>query len=154
MTLAYALLLCLHLLAAALWVGGMAVMLGAVRPAAVAVLEPPQRLALMAAALGRFFKAVAAAIAVLLLSGAAMIVQAGGMGQVPWRVHAMLAIGLLMMALFGHLRFSPYPRLLRAVAARDGAAAAASLAGIRKLVTVNLALGVLVFGVAVVGRAL
>ena len=78
----------------------------------------------------------------------------GGFGQVHWRVHAMLALGLVMMALFLHLRFAPYPRLVRAVAAREWPVAAANLNLIRRLVVTNLALGVLVFALAVVGRAL
>ncbi len=43
-----AVLLFLHLASAAFWVGGMAVMHFAVRPAAVAVLEPPLRLPMLA----------------------------------------------------------------------------------------------------------
>ncbi len=66
----------------------------------------------------------------------------------------MLAIGLLMMVLFLHLRFAPYPRLRRAVAAREWPLAAASLNTIRRLVAVNLGLGVLVFVLAVVGPVL
>ena len=49
MTLLHAALLCLHALAAAFWVGGMAVITLAVRPAAVQTLEPPLRLAFLAA---------------------------------------------------------------------------------------------------------
>lgn len=148
----YALLNLLHVLAAAFWVGGMAVMHFAVRPAAVAALEPPQRLPLMAGALGRFFVGVAVAIAVLLLSGVAMVGMAGGFGRVHWSVHAMFGIGLLMMAIFGHIRFAPYRRLQAAVGARDWPKAGAALGTIRTLVAVNLALGTVVFAVTIVGR--
>ena len=154
MTLLYALFLCLHLLAAALWVGGMATLHFAVRPAAVAALEPPLRLPFMAEALGRFFGWVSAAVVLLLATGFAMIWLAGGFAQVHWSVHVMLALGLVMMALYGHVRFGAYPHLARHAAAREWPAAAARLATIRRLVAVNLALGVAVFGVAVVGRAL
>ncbi|WP_119155136.1 DUF4149 domain-containing protein [Caldimonas tepidiphila] len=154
MPLLYTVLLCLHVLAAAFWVGGMAVMHFAVRPAAVAALEPPQRLSLMAGALSRFFAGVAAAIVLLLASGAAMIVLAGGMGRVHWNVHAMLGLGLVMAAIFGHIRFASYPRLRRAVAAREWPAAAGALDSIRRLVALNLGLGTLVFVVALVGDAL
>ena len=54
----YALFLFLHVLGTVVWVGGMVVMHFAVRPAAVALLAPPQRLPLMAAALQRFFALV------------------------------------------------------------------------------------------------
>lgn len=154
MALFAALLLFIHLLAAAWWVGGMAVMHFAVRPSAAATLEPPLRLPLMAAALARFFSGVSIAIALLLASGLLMIWLAGGFARVHWSVHAMLAIGLLMTALFLHLRFAPYPRLLRAVAKREWPVAAANLNSIRKVVAINLALGLLVFALAVLGRAL
>ncbi len=154
MTLAYPVLLCLHLLAATLWVGGMMAMLLAVRPAAVATLEPPLRLPFMAAALGRFFNWVGAAIVVLLLSGLTMMLMAGGFGSVHWSVHAMLAVGLAMMAIFGHIRFGPFVRLRHGVAAREWPRAAAQLNSVRKLVSLNLALGVGVFLLAVVARVL
>ena len=147
-------LLLLHLLAATFWVGGMAVMHFAVRPAAVETLEPPKRLGLMAGALSRFFFGVSVSIVVLLASGLWMVMLAGGFGRVHWSVHAMFGIGLLMMALFLHIRFAPYPRLRRAIVASDWPLAAAQLGSIRNLVSVNLGLGVLVFVVAVLGRAL
>ena len=150
----HAALLLLHLLAAAFWVGGMAVMHFAVRPSAVAVLEPPQRLPLMAQALARFFVGVSIAIVVLLASGLGMVWLAGGFGRVHWSVHAMFGIALLMMALFLHLRFAPYPRLVRAVAAREWPLAAAQLGQVRRLVELNLTLGVVVFALAIVGRVL
>jgi len=150
----YAGLLFLHILAAAFWVGGMALMHFAVRPAAVATLEPPMRLPFMASTLSRFFAGVSTAIVALLASGLLMVWMSGGFARVHWSVHAMLAVGLVMMALFLHIRFAPYPRLQRAVTAREWPVAAANLNIIRKLVAVNLALGVLVFALAVIARAL
>lgn len=147
-------LLCLHLLSAALWVGGMATMHFAVRPAAVATLEPPLRLPFMAAALGRFLGWVGGAIVLLLLTGFAMVGMAGGFARVHWSVHAMLALGLVMMAMYGHIRFAGFPKLARFTASRDWPAAGQALATIRMLVAINLALGVLVFVVAVIGRVL
>ena len=154
MPLLHAILLCLHLLAAAFWVGGMALMHWGVRPAAVATLEPPQRLPFLAATLQRFFAGVVAAIIVLLASGLGMVFAAGGFGSVHWSVHAMFGIGLVMMAIFGHVRWGVYPKLGRAVAAREWPAAGAALNIIRRLVELNLALGILVFAVIVIGRAL
>lgn len=149
-----AILLLLHLLSAAFWVGGMAVMHFAVRPSAVAVLEPPLRLPLMAQTLSRFFAGVSVAIVTLLASGLGMVWLAGGFARVHWSVHAMLALGLVMMAVFLHIRFAPYPRLLRAVAGREWPVAGAQLNMIRRLVELNLALGVVVFALAIVGRVL
>jgi uncharacterized membrane protein len=152
MSLLHAALLCLHLLAAALWVGGMATMHFAVRPAAVATLQPPQRLPFMAAALARFFDWVSVAVVLLLLSGLAMMMRSGGFTAAHWSVHAMFGIGLAMMAIYGHIRLALYPRLQRAVAAGEWPKAAAPLDAIRQRVALNLALGTLVFVLAVVGR--
>ena len=149
----HATLLCLHLLAAAFWVGGMAVMHFAVRPAAVQALEPPLRLPYMAAALGRFFAGVDVSVIVLLGSGLAMILRGGGFAAAHWSVHAMFAIGLLMMAVYGHIRFAIHPRLQQAVAAREWPKAAAQLGAMRVRVAFNLVLGTLVFVLAVLGRA-
>lgn len=149
----HTLLLSLHLLAATIWVGGMACMHFAVRPAAVSVLTPPQRLPFMAQALDRFFAWVAVSIAVLVATGLAMIARAGGFAALPWSVHTMVVIGLAMAAVFGHIRFALHPRLLRAVAAGDWMVAGAHLSAIRLLVAINLALGALTFVVAVAGRA-
>ena len=150
----HATLLCLHLLAAALWVGGMAVMHFAVRPAAVQTLDPPLRLPFMTAALGRFFAWVSAAVVVLLVSGLAMLLLGGGFAAAHWSVHAMFAVGLLMMAVYGHIRFAAFPRLQQAVAARSWPQAATQLNAIRVRVVLNLMLGTAVFVLAVVARAL
>lgn len=149
----FATLLCLHLLAATVWVGGMAVMHFAVRPAAVQLLEPPLRLPFMALALGRFFAWVDVAVIVLLASGLAMIFLAGGFAAAHWSVHAMFGIGLAMMAVYGHIRLALYPRLQSAVAQPSWPQAAAQLNAIRVRVAVNLALGTVVFVLAMLGRA-
>ena len=150
----HATLLCLHLLAATLWVGGMAVMHFAVRPAAVQTLQPPLRLPFMAAALGRFFAGVSAAVLVLLLTGLAMVLGSGGFAAAHWAVHAMFAIGLAMMAVYGHIRFAAFARLQQAVVTHEWPKAAAQLNAIRQRVARNLALGTLVFVLAIVGRVL
>ena len=150
----HATLLCLHLLAAAYWVGGMAVMHFAVRPTAVQVLQPPLRLPFMAATLGRFFIGVNLAVLVLLLSGLIMLLGSGGFAAAHWSTHAMFGIGLAMMAVYGHIRFAIYPRLQQAVAALEWPKAAAQLNAIRLRVALNLGLGTLVFVLAVVGRVL
>ncbi len=107
----------------------------------------------MGAALGRFFAGVNIAIGLLLATGFAMIWLAGGMGAVHWNVHGMLGIGLVMMALYGHIRFALYPKLRRALVIKDWVAAGARLQLIRMLVSFNLALGILVLALAVAGRA-
>lgn len=150
----YAALLCLHLLSAATWVGGMVAMHFAVRPAAVATLaEPPIRLAFLSLVLRKFFAWVSMSVIFLLVTGFWMIKLGGGMGAMHWSVHAMIAIGLLMTLLFAVVRMWAWPGLRDFIEGRAWPAAAKRLGLIRFLVATNLLLGVAVFVVAVFGRA-
>jgi uncharacterized membrane protein len=130
----------LHLGAAIVWLGGMAFVLGALRPVAVAQLQPPVRLPLMAAVLGRFFIAVWASIGLLLLSGGHLLATVG-MKSAPVGAHLMLSIGLVMFAIFGHLYFGPYRRMKAAVAAANWPEAGRRMAQIHPLVILNFVLG-------------
>ena len=145
-------LLLIHLLAAAVWIGGMATMLFAVRPALPLVEAPPQRVAFMAAAFTRLFALVAIAIVLLFASGLGLVAGAGGWAAAHWSVHAMATLALVMAGVFVVIRYGPFAALRRAVAAAQWPAGAACLGRIRVLVAVNLALGVAVFAVATVGR--
>lgn len=145
-------LLFLHLIAAAVWVGGMATMVVAVRPALPLIEAPPQRVRFALAVFARLFAAVAVAIVVLFASGLLLVLGHGGFGRVHWSVHAMAGLAVVMAAIFAAIRFGPYARLRRAVAAQQWPAGAEALWLIRRLVGVNLVLGVLVFGVATIGR--
>lgn len=149
----YALALFVHLLCAAFWVGGMATLHFAVRPAAVATLEPPLRLRLMAATLRRFFVGVDASVTLLFVTGVALILATGGFRGVHWRVQAMMSIAIMMAAIYVYIRASVFRALRRAVEQSAWPVAAARLDTVRRLVTLNLALGVAVFGVAILGRA-
>lgn len=146
-------LLLIHLLAAALWIGGMATMLFAVRPSLPLVEAPPQRVAFMAAVFARLFALVAGAIVLLFASGLALVARSGGWAAAHWSVHAMATLAIVMAVVFAVIRYGPFAALRRAVAAAQWPAGAACLGRIRTLVAVNLALGVLVFAVATVGRA-
>ena len=137
------LLTLLHVLASVVWVGGMFFAHQCLRPAAIATLDPPQRLALWRAVFGRFFPWVWAAVIVLILSGQAMILQMGGMAAVPLHVHVMLGIGYVMAAIYAYLYFLPYAAMKRSVAAGDWPAAGAALNRIRMLVGTNLTLGLI-----------
>jgi uncharacterized membrane protein len=164
----YAVMLFLHLLAVVIWVGGMFVMHFAVRPSAVELLAPPQRLPLMAATLRRFFNWVIGAVVVTLLSGLAMFIGIGaaagamqrgqsafveGMRLAHVSIHLMFALGVLMMLIFVFIRSVPYRALQRAVGAQDWSVAGQQLNQVRALVALNLALGVVTIAVATVGRA-
>jgi uncharacterized membrane protein len=65
----------------------------------------------------------------------------------------MLAVGLVMMLLYLHIRFAPFKRMRAAVMAGDWAVAAANLDTVRKMVSINLALGIITIAIATIGRA-
>lgn len=146
----YATLKTIHLLSIIVWIGGMVFAHFFLRPA-VAQLEPPLRLRLMHEVLGRFFKAVLAASLLTLGSGvwmlgrvAKQVVQSGGSFDMPLAWTLMATLGVLMVAIFMHIRFALFKRLGRAVAASEWEAGGLALAQIRTWVSVNLGLGVVV----------
>ncbi len=142
----------LHILSAVIWVGGMFFAYMVLRPPAAKLLEPPLRLALWVQVFTRFFPWVWAAVGLLLASGYWMIfVPFGGLRNVGWHVHVMQALGLAMMAIFLHVYFAPFRRLKRAVAAGDFQAGLGQLGQIRRLVGINLVLGVIVIAAATGG---
>jgi uncharacterized membrane protein len=133
--------LLLHLLAAMFWLGGMATIVFCVRPAALAVLAAPQPITLLHATLARFLKYVALAMALLLLTGIHLYGLRGGIGA-RWGVHVMAFGGIVMMLIYGHIRFAAFKRLDAVVNTQTWAEAKPALDLIRKMVLVNLALGV------------
>ena len=141
-----------HVLAAIVWVGGMFFAYVVLRPAAGA-LDPLPRLALWRGVLGRFFPWVWASIVALLVSGYGMLLFGlGGFAGAGLHVHLMQALGLVMMALFGHLYYAPWQRLQRALDGADGATAAGQLNQIRRIVLINLSLGLITAVIGASGR--
>lgn len=143
-----------HVLGVVVWVGGMFFAYMALRPAAAQLLEPPQRLPLWRETLHRFFQWVWLSVALVLASGLWMLFHMGGFKGAHLHVHIMLAIGIVMMLIFGHVFFGPFKRLTTRVEAKDWKAAGAALAQIRKLVGLNLVLGLVTITVATAGAAL
>jgi len=136
--------LALHLLSATIWVGGMFFAYVVLRPTAAQTLEPPQRLALWAGVFERFFRWVWAAVVLLPVSGYWMTFTLyGGVHQASWHVHVMQMTGWVMIALFVYLFAVPFQRLKRALAAGTLPVAASHLDTIRKIVGINLLLGLL-----------
>lgn len=141
----------LHILGVTIWVGGMFFAHVCLRPA-MASLEPQVRLPLLHAVLGRFFRWVALIVAVVLISGIAMMLHVG-FANAPKGWHWMMTSGIVMMLIFGHIYGAGYRRLTRAVVAADWAAGAAAMNGIRRLVGINLLLGLLTIAFATLGAA-
>ena len=153
----YALLKLLHLGSVVIWVGGMFFALFCLRPAAMS-LPPPTRVPFMADALGRFFNIVLWVALATIGSGVALVMRVAQTTRqtgapfnmtLDWMVMAVL--GLVMLAIFGHIRFALYKRLQRAVTAQDWPAGGAALGAIRTWVAVNLGLGALIILVVLLG---
>ncbi len=145
----------LHLLAAAIWVGGMFFAYMALRPAAAAVLEPPQRLQLWVQVFKLFFVWVWLGIAAILVTGYWMLFNVfGGFGNAGMHIHIMHGAGILMVLIYLHVFFAPYRRLRHAVVVQDYAEGGKQLAQIRKLIALNLSIGLIVLVVGSGGRYL
>ena len=145
--------LLLHLLGVVVWVGGMFFAYMALRPVAVSVLEPPQRLNLWAGVFAKFFPWVWLSIALILGSGLYMWMALGGMAA-PAYVWVMMGLGIVMMLIFAHVFFAAFKKLKRAVADQAWPAGGAALGQIRMLIGINLSIGLITIVVAILGRAL
>ncbi len=141
----------IHLLAALVWVGGMFFSYVVLRPAAVEVLQPPERLRLWNVVFRRFFSLLWSAIGAVLITGLYMIYQHGGLAQVPHFVQLMLILGVLMTAVFCYVFFACFVPFSLFIAKERWHEAGAILSKIRHLVALNLALGVSTIVVAKVG---
>lgn len=149
----------IHLLSIIVWIGGMVFAHFFLRPA-VALLEVPTRLRLMHDVLGRFFNAVLLASTLALASGGWMVgrmarqaVQAGVDFNMPMTWRAMALLGGVMLLVFAYIRLVLFPRLTQAVTAAAWPAGGAVLASMRRWVMVNLALGVLIVVLTLLGAA-
>jgi len=144
-----------HILSAVVWVGGMFFAYVCLRPVAASLLEPPQRLSLWVGIFNRFFPLVWVAVILLPLSGYLMVFLFWqGLHVAPAYVHIMNGLGLLMIVVFSHVYFASFKKLKKAVLNEDWQTGAGALAKIRKLVALNLTLGLLVVTVASSGRYL
>jgi uncharacterized membrane protein len=135
----------LHLLMAVLWVGGMFFALAVLRPS-LAVLAPPDRLALHGQVFRRFFLVVWHAMPITLATGYALLFGVyGGFRGTHWSIHFMHAAGLVMAVVYLALFFGPYRRFRTTPSA-------ATIAPVRTLIAVNLVLGLLVIALSGAGR--
>jgi uncharacterized membrane protein len=133
-------------------VGGMFAVYVCLRPALGAV-ELAPRLRLMRATLGNFFPWVWIAVLLLIITGYGMVfVTFGGFAAVPLHVNLMQAIGWVMIALFFWPFYGPWLAFRRAVDTENWPNAAASLDRIRRIISLNLPLGLVVVVIGASGR--
>ena len=118
-----AVLIALHTLAAAVWLGALFYGLK-VLPKGLAALDPADRVRFAAAAAPRFFGLVAIVAAT------------------PGYAHAMAICGWIMIGVAGAAWMGPAARLRRAARGDDPASAAPALAQLRRYVAINAVLAV------------
>lgn len=142
----------IHTLAAVVWVGGMFFAHMALRPSLMRE-EPPTRLRVWSHVFPRFFAWVWLSVVILPLTGYVMVfVDFGGFESAGRHVEVMHGLGWVMVFLFAFLFFRPFVRFNTAIGQEDWPTAAANLATIRRIVTTNLILGLIVIGAGVSGR--
>lgn len=145
----------LHLLSAVVWVGGMFFAYVVLRPTAAEFLEPPNRLPLWSEVFRRFFPWVWVAILMLLATGNLMIFEVyGGMKQAGIHIHIMNGIAWMMILLFVYLNLGPMKGLRTSVLNQDWPSGAEYLAKVRRIVAINLSLGLTIVIVASAGKYL
>lgn len=144
----FALVYTLHLLAALVWVGGMFFAWMILRPAAITALEGPARLKLWVEVFQRFFVWVWVAVVLLPISGVGLIhMRFAGFETAPRYVQVMMGLYVVMAALFIRIQGLQLPALRNAVTAQDWPTGAAVLGKIRRLVGINLLIGMLVVAI-------
>ena len=147
--------LVLHLLSAVVWVGGMFFAYMFLRPVAASQLEPPVRLTLWAGVFNKFFPFVWLSLLFLPLTGYLMIFDIwGSMGNAPLYVHIMNGLGIVMILIYLHVYFAPFKRLKNAVLNQDWPEGGRNLNIIRKMVGLNMMIGLIVIIIASAGRTL
>lgn len=146
----YKLWIFLHLFGVVVWVGGMFFVLHCLRPA-LADLQPALRPPLMVGVLERFFRYVTASIVLLWVSGAGLAARLGA-HVMQSGVLTMIILALIMTAVFGWIRMGQFPRVRQALAVSDLPGAAALLDKLRRLVLLNMVLGLLAIAAVTLWR--
>ncbi|MCY1402631.1 Copper resistance protein D [compost metagenome] len=145
----FSLIYSLHVLAALVWVGGMFFAWMVLRPAAIKALEGPARLKLWVEVFQGFFRWVWVAVVLLPVSGVGMLhMHFNGFEAAPRYVQVMMGLYVVMTALFIRIQALMLPELRTAVAEQDWPAGAGVLGRIRRLVGINLLVGLAVVAIA------
>jgi uncharacterized membrane protein len=119
------------------------------RPAAIKALEGPARLKLWVEVFQGFFRWVWVAVVLLPVSGVGMLnLHFTGFENAPRYVQVMMGLYVVMTALFIRIQALMLPELRTAVAEQDWPAGAAALGRIRRVVGINLLVGVVVVAIA------
>lgn len=135
----------LHILMAAIWVGGMFFALVVLRPS-LRVLSPADRATFHGEIFRRFALVIWHAMPITLLSGYAMLFGLyGGFRGAHWTIHLMHVLGLVMGVVYLVLYFGPVRTFRKNPNPQ-------SVLRIRNLLATNLVLGLLTIAIAGAGR--
>ena len=149
---ATAIAIALHIFGAVVWVGGMFAIYVCLRPA-LSTVELTPRLRLMRVTLGNFFLWVWIALLLLVITGYGMVfVTFGGFAAVPLHVNLMQVIGWVMISLFLWLFVGPWLAFKRAVDSENWPTAATGFDRIRRIISINLPLGLVAVVIGASGR--
>lgn len=146
-----AIALTLHLLGVIVWVGGMFFTHMVLRGALNRVLEPQERLSLMLPVFDGFFSWVWLSVILILASGYWMLFFVYETETTLW-LSFMSVGGTLMAAIFVFIYTIPYHQLGSALKTHDMPKAVAAITLIRKLILINLSLGLLITVVSIFGK--
>ncbi len=146
----YKLWIFLHLFGVVVWVGGMFFVLHCLRPA-LADLQPALRAPLMVGVLERFFRYVIVSLALIWVSGVGLAARLGAQAMQSG-VLAMIVLAAVMTAVFVWIRLGHFPRVRQALAVSDLPGAAALLEKLRRLVLLNMVLGILALAAVTLWR--
>jgi uncharacterized membrane protein len=143
--------LTLHLMGVIIWVGGMFFTHMILRPVLNEQIEPHQRLPLLLNVFDRFFPWVWGAVITILASGYWMLFTQYESDSGFW-LSIMSVVGTIMAAIFIFVYAIPYHQLETALKSDDMPNAVTAISLIRRLILVNLSLGILVTLVAMFGK--
>lgn len=142
-----------HILGAVIWVGGMYAIYVCLRPALGALDRPPDRMILMRAVFQKFFPWVWLSIVLLFASGYLMLFTVmGGFAFAGTHVHIMQGLAWVMILLFAWLYWGPWADFREAVDAHNWEQAGQDMARIRRIIAINLPLGLIVVVIGASGR--
>ncbi|MBV1832899.1 CopD family protein [Novacetimonas pomaceti] len=132
----WSLVLAVHLIGMAAWVGGMMYAVFVLRPS-LSLLDPTQRASVHLQTLNRFFRIVWHSMPMVLVTGWLMIFHEGGFATVGWQINLMQLLGLVMALVFARIYFGPYQKARRALRPQPSI-----FDSIRAQILVNIGLGV------------
>ncbi|MBF0444467.1 MAG: hypothetical protein HQL68_02680 [Magnetococcales bacterium] len=147
-------LLTVHFIAALIWVGGMFFTHFVLRPSAE-FLSLPDKINLWSRVLRRFLAMIWLSIVLLPVSGYWMVFSyLGGWDDLGLHVYIMQVVGWIMIVIFVYVYLGPYKEMKIRVKEELFPEAGMFMLKIRRLVGVNLLLGIVNVVTAVTGRYL